>query len=111
MRYANKREILRMALLNYVVMCETPACLHRAEFKVAALWSDGHTQELKTYALSCKTCLASLFRKAIARQMACQLNHDETLEAPRIFDKNSENERKFIRPRDDLLDEMIPRQE
>ena len=38
-------------------MCYAAGCPNRAEFKIAARWSDGITTELKTYYLACPACL------------------------------------------------------
>jgi hypothetical protein len=56
-----------------------------AVYKIAARWSDGITQELKTYALSCPACLAEWFRRSRAKQAACRLAPGETLEVPGIY--------------------------
>ena len=71
---------------SYPVLCYRPGCGRAAVYKVAARWSDGVTQELKTYALSCADCLAHWFRHSQARRAACRLAPGETLEMPGIYD-------------------------
>lgn len=75
-----------MALAGYVVCCYRPGCGERAAYKIAARWSDGVTQELKTYALSCEACLAEQYRNSKAKQAKCRLAPGETLEVPGIWE-------------------------
>jgi len=70
----------------YHVCCHTPGCGRPAAYKIAARWSDGVTDELKTYALSCEECLAEGFRASRAKQAACRLAPGETLEPPGIYE-------------------------
>ena len=51
-----------MPMPPYPVLCSCPCCGQPAVYKIAARWSDGVTQELKTYALSCEACLISFVR-------------------------------------------------
>lgn len=74
-----------MAMPPYPVYCYRPGCERLAEFKIAARWSDGITQELKTYALTCGECLAELFRRSREKQAACRLAPGEVLEPPGIY--------------------------
>lgn len=71
-------------MFTYPVLCYTPGCGKRAEYKIAARWSDGATQELKTYALCCEDCLADWFHRVRAKP-ACVRARDETLDPPGIF--------------------------
>jgi hypothetical protein len=72
-------------MFTYPVHCYTPGCGKLAEYKIAARWSDGATQELKTYALCCEACLAHWFRRSRASQRACVKANGETLDPPGIF--------------------------
>jgi hypothetical protein len=74
-----------MPMPPYPIRCYRPGCEQLADFKIAARWSDGLTQELKTYALSCEPCLAELFRQSEERQATCRLSGNETLETPGIY--------------------------
>ncbi len=69
----------------YPVAC-CGECGAMAAFKIAAQWSDGPTQELKTYFLSCQSCLVNLFPKATAKQRACRLAPGETLAPPGVYE-------------------------
>jgi hypothetical protein len=75
-----------MPMPPYPVLCYEPGCGKPAHFKIAALWSDGTTRELKTYALACPGCLPALYRDAQVRQSNCRLAVGETLDRPGIFE-------------------------
>jgi hypothetical protein len=75
-----------MALTGYPVLCYRPGCGRPAAYKIAARWSDGITQELKTYALSCPDCLAGQLAASRAKQAACRLAPGEKLEAPGVYE-------------------------
>ena len=75
-----------MAMPSYPIRCYTPGCPDLAVYKIAARWSDGVTQELKTYALTCSSCLAQAFRQSCAKSAACRLAAGETLEVPGIYE-------------------------
>ena len=70
-------------LRGYPVTCSAPGCVAAARFKIAAVWSDGGTHELKTYALCCPGCLSPQFALALAKHAVCVLAEGETLLAPR----------------------------
>jgi hypothetical protein len=74
-----------MPMPPYPVLCYRPNCGKPARYKIAARWSDGVTQELKTYGLSCESCLPDFFRQSRAKQAACRLAAGETLEPPGIY--------------------------
>jgi hypothetical protein len=71
-------------------MSPYPLCCYRcgqpAIYKIAARWSDGVTQELKTYGLACENCLAEWFQRSRERQAACRLAPGETLDKPGIWE-------------------------
>ncbi len=69
----------------YPIVCSRPGCGKLAVYKIAARWSDGVTQELKTYALCCADCLPDLFCRSREKQAACRLTPGETLDTPGIF--------------------------
>ena len=70
----------------YPILCYTPGCGKEAAFKIAARWSDGVTEELKTYALCCADCLHDTFRRARDKQATCRRAPGETLEAPGVYE-------------------------
>jgi hypothetical protein len=74
-----------MPMPPYPVHCYTYGCGQLAQYKIAARWSDGITQELKTYALSCARCLEDWFRRSQSKQAACRLAKGEKLEPPGIY--------------------------
>ena len=71
---------------NYPVCCYHGGCTRLAVYKIAAPWSDGVTNELKTYALSCAECLAEQYRQSCEKQKVCRLTRGETLGAPEVYD-------------------------
>ena len=74
-----------MPMPPYPVLCYTKGCGQPAVYKIAARWSDGVTEELKTYALSCEECLADWFRLSRQKQAACRTAPGEILEPPGIY--------------------------
>ncbi len=75
-----------MPMPSYPVLCYSPGCTRLAAYKVAACWSDGITDELKTYSLACPECLAVLYENAGVKRAACRLAPGETLEEPGIYE-------------------------
>src|SRR5437868_10929909 len=74
-----------MPMPPYPVCCTSPGCDRPAVYKIAARWSDGLTEELKTYALSCADCLPEQYRAACRKQAACRRAPGETLDVPAVF--------------------------
>ena len=74
-----------MPMPPYPIYCYSKGCERTAVYKIAARWSDGLTEELKTYALCCEECLPEWFRDSRAKQAACRLAPGETLDAPGIY--------------------------
>jgi hypothetical protein len=94
-------------MLSYPVRCCTRGCEELALYKIAARWSDGVTQELKTYALICSGCLAQAFRASRAKQAACRRAPGETLESPGIYELvRCRRDPQLIR-RDDLEQQLL----
>lgn len=50
-----------------IVRCTHPGCSAPAQYKIAAMWSDGRFRELKTYGHSCVDHLGDLFHGAEER--------------------------------------------
>lgn len=74
-----------MPMPPYPPLCYTPHCGQPADYKIAARWSDGVTEELKTYSLCCERCLPETYQQSCAKQRACRLAPGEILEAPGIY--------------------------
>ena len=89
-----------MPMPPYPLLCYTRECGQEAVYKIAAHWSDGITQELKTYALCCAECLPAWYRRSREKQAACRLAPGEILDEPDIF--------KMDRHRRDSEIERIP---
>jgi hypothetical protein len=97
-----------MSAPRFPVLCYTPGCGRPADFKVAARWSDGATEELKTYGLCCREHLPGWFRRARQRQAACGLAPGETLDPPGIF-RRKEGQRDAELQRDVALERELGR--
>lgn len=69
----------------YPLVCYRAGCGQKAVYKVAARWSDGLTNELKTYGLVCEECLAELYRASLEKQKKCRRAPGEKLDPPSIF--------------------------
>ena len=74
-----------MSRIPYVVRCTVQGCQEAAGYKIAAEWSDGTTNELKTYGLACESHLELLFRRSRDKQRGYRLAEGETLGAPAVF--------------------------
>ncbi len=70
----------------YPVLCYTPGCGRPAAYKIAARWSDGLTEELKTYSLCCADCLAASFGRSCQKQAACRRAPGEVLDPPGVYE-------------------------
>ena len=86
----------------YPVLCYAPGCRNEAAFKIAARWSDGVTGELKTYFLTCPTCLPELFPVVKVKQGACRLAPGESLGPPEVYELTRGQRDQALRRRIDL---------
>lgn len=75
-----------MTVFSYQVVCTARGCHSPAAYKVAARWTDGITEELKTYDLTCEDCLAAAYRQSLLKQKSCRLTAGEVLELPGIYE-------------------------
>jgi hypothetical protein len=91
-----------MSSFTYPLRCYSPECGEPAVYKIAARWSDGVTQELKTYALSCPACLAESFRRSREKRTVCRLAPGETLEEPGIYELVHGRRDRQLKRREDL---------
>lgn len=91
----------------YPIHCFTKGCGKPAVYKVAARWSDGITEELKTYALSCRDCLAAWFQGSLAKHAACRRARNEILEPPGIFDMERGKRDRVLHRRPDLEEQLV----
>lgn len=96
-----------MPLSSYVIRCSAPGCEQPAVYKIAGRWSDGVTQELKTYALTCSACLATSFHRGRDKQAACRLAPGETLESPGIYELTRGRRDPQLHRRDDLEQQLL----
>jgi hypothetical protein len=70
---------------SYLVLCTTEGCKTPAQYKIAAVWSDGSTEELKTYGLCCDEHLEAQLHQSRDKQKSCRLADGETLSQPQVF--------------------------
>jgi hypothetical protein len=91
-----------MPISPYPLHCYRSGCEQPAGYKIAARWSDGVTEELKTYALTCAACLAEWYRRSCVKQAACRLAPGETLDRPGIYELVRGNRDRQLRRRNDL---------
>jgi hypothetical protein len=76
--------VIAMPMPPYPLVCISN-CGRPAIYKIAARWSDGVTQELKTYALCCAECLPEWFKRSREKQADCRLAAGESLDKPGIY--------------------------
>src|SRR5262245_52377218 len=91
---------------SYPIYCFTNGCGNLAVYKIAARWSDGITEELKTYALSCHDCLAAWFQSSRTKHAACRRARGEILEPPGIFDMERGKRDRVLHRRADLEEQL-----
>ena len=94
----------------YAVLCTQPGCPRPAAYKIAARWSDGSTEELKTYALCCADCLPEWYRRSRAKQAACRLAPGEVLEPPGIYHLERGQHDQELRRADDVEQQLLAAQ-
>lgn len=91
-----------MPVFAYPIRCTAAGCAAAAAFKVAARWSDGQTEELKTYGLVCGGCVGGLLAAAAAKRAACRLVPGETLDPPGVYDLHPGDRHNALTRRPDL---------
>lgn len=96
-----------MPMPPYPLICSHPGCDRLAVYKIAARWSDGVTQELKTYGLCCEECVPESLRESRQRQADCRLAKDETLEPPGIFRLEHGQRDRRLRRLTELEEQML----
>jgi hypothetical protein len=89
-------------MFSYPVLCYATGCRERAAFKIAARWSDGITNELKTYSLACSQCVPALLDQARTKRAACRLAPGETLDEPGVYEIHRGERDRTLKRRTDL---------
>ena len=92
--------------ISYVIPCDHSACKHSAQHKIAAVWSDSLTSELKTYSLVCEDCLESAFQASQKRHSTCRLAKHETLGELGIYELIPEQGTENRKRRTDLENQI-----
>ncbi|MCC6417977.1 MAG: hypothetical protein IT429_06970 [Gemmataceae bacterium] len=95
-----------MPMPPYPILCYTRGCGRPAVYKIASRWSDGVTEELKTYALTCPQCLAEWFARSRPKHKTCHLTHGESLDPPGIYELRRGQRDQQLRHLPDLEKEL-----
>ncbi len=69
----------------YQMCCSAEGCDQPVKYKIAAVWTDGTSCELKTYGLACEAHSASLLAAAQARRAALVLADGEQVEPVGVY--------------------------
>ncbi len=96
-------------LRSYLIRCTRKGCDRPAVYKIAARWSDGATEELKTYALCCAECLPEAYRASCQKQKQCRTARGETLEVPGIYLLSAGQRDRHLERRPDLEQQLAER--
>ncbi len=70
---------------TYEPACSVPGCTHPAIFKVAAVWSDGTSRELKTYGMACEAHRDEVLSEARERSVGLHLAEGEAVEPVGVY--------------------------
>lgn len=70
---------------TYEPTCTAPGCSRPALFKVAAVWSDGTSRELKTYGMACEGHRFEVLEEARTRSDGLHLAEGESVEPVGIY--------------------------
>lgn len=73
---------------QYTPACQFAGCPRPAAYKVAAAWSDGTFQELKTYALACEEHRDALLAHARRRRACLRLDDGERVDDVAVYRLN-----------------------
>jgi hypothetical protein len=66
-------------VFRYVPTCSAPGCDRPGAYKIAALWSDGTSRELKNYGLACEAHRDLELDAARLRRQALKLSEGESV--------------------------------
>ncbi len=69
----------------YQPVCSEPGCDRPALYKIAAVWSDGTSRELKTYALACEHHRDAQRQAASSRRAGLKLAEGEVVEPIGVY--------------------------
>lgn len=72
-------------MYKYEVRCSVPDCEERAVYKIAARWSDGRFNELKTYGHACRAHVGDVFRTGELRRAVCPQVAGETVGETAVY--------------------------
>ena len=72
-------------VFHYQAKCSDAGCDQPARYKVGAVWSDGTSQELKNYGLSCETHRQAQLERASRHRDGLKLADGETVGPIALF--------------------------
>jgi hypothetical protein len=72
-------------IFHYRPECHVPGCRGTAMYKVAAVWSDGTSRELKNYGLTCEAHKQRLLERARASSAGLRLAEGESVGTVRLY--------------------------
>lgn len=70
---------------SYTMSCSAPGCPDPVRYKLAAVWTDGTSRELKTYGLACEAHRESLREAAEGRRRGLILADGEQIEPVGVY--------------------------
>lgn len=70
---------------TYQPRCSAPGCDRPAAFKIASVWTDGTTRELKPYGMACEAHRDLVLESARDRQIGLRLIETETIEPVGVY--------------------------
>jgi hypothetical protein len=77
--------MIREGPFHYRPICASPGCSEPAAFKIAARWSDGTSQELKSYGLVCERHRRDGIDRARHRSASLRLAEGEVVGPVAVF--------------------------
>lgn len=78
-------DIDEVEVFHYRPECHVAGCPAPASFKVAAVWSDGTSRELKNYGLACADHVQALETRALASREGLRLAEGESVGPVRSY--------------------------
>jgi hypothetical protein len=79
------QEMEQGRLFRYIPSCSATGCDHPAIYKIATLWSDGTSHELKNYGLVCEAHRHSQLTLARNHHQALRLSDGESVGAVELY--------------------------
>jgi hypothetical protein len=91
-----------------VVRCSEPGCEEHAVYKIAAPWSDGRFNELKTYGFACSDHVRDVLRSAEARWLDYEPVTGEVVQEIGIYRYERGKSDRQLQRDQDIEDSLLP---